>query len=86
MTTTPNMKRATLIAKSVMETLDNPFNIMSNTQAVSHNLIEVKIIDRNAEDVKKIMDRNYCESLVLYTESSEDGVTKLTYNCYPFMD
>lgn len=79
------MKKANIIAQSVKDMLDNPFNILANVQATDYNLIDVKIIDGNAEYVKQLMAYNYCESLLFVKEHSEDGVTTLTYTCYPFL-
>lgn len=76
-----NTERATAIANSVKEMLDNPFNILSDVKAIGTDAINVRIVDNHAEYVKKLLEVNYCESLVFVTEGSADGVTTLTYNC-----
>lgn len=73
--------RANAIAKSVKEMLDNPFHILSDTKAISDNMIHVRVIDKYAEYVMKLIEVNYCESLVFVMMSTVDEVTTLTYSC-----
>ena len=73
--------RANAIAKSVKEMLDNPFNILSDTKAISDNMIHVRVVDKYAEYVQNLIEVNYCESLVFVMMSTADEVTTLTYSC-----
>jgi hypothetical protein len=50
-----NTERATAIANSVKEMLDNPFNILSDVKAIGTDAINVRIVDIHAEYVKKLL-------------------------------
>ena len=73
--------RANAIAQSVKEMLDDTFNILSDTKAISDNMIHIRVVDKYAEYVMKLMEVNYCESLVFVMMSTMDEVTTLTYAC-----
>lgn len=73
--------RANAIAQSVKEMLNDTFNIINDTKAVSNNMIHVRVVASHAEYVQKLMEVNYCESLVLIAVSNADEVTTLVYSC-----
>lgn len=76
-----NTERANAIANSVKEMLNDTFNIINDTKAVSNNMIHVRVVESHAEYVQKLMEVNYCESLVLIAVSNADEVTTLVYIC-----
>lgn len=76
-----NMERANAIANSIKEMLNDTFKILNDTKAISDNMIHVRVIDKYAEYVMKLMEVNYCESLVFVMMSTMDEVTTLTYSC-----
>ena len=76
-----NTERANAIAKSVKDMLNDTFNILNDTKAISDNMIHIRVVDKYAEYVMKLMEVNYCESLVFVMMSTMDEVTTLTYSC-----
>ena len=76
-----NNNKAMVIAQSVKAMLDDTFNILSDTKAINANEIHVRVLDKYADYVKKLLEVNYCESLVFVMEATADEVTTLTYFC-----
>lgn len=73
--------RANAIAQSVKDMLNDTFKILNDTKAVSDTMIHVRVVDKYAEYVMKLMEVNYCESLSFVMMSTVDEVTTLTYHC-----
>lgn len=73
--------RAYEIAQSVKEMLYDTFNILSDVKVISDHMIHVRVIDKNAEYVMKLLEVNYCESLMFVAMSTMSEVTTLTYYC-----